>query len=261
MQNRLARLAALLFVVLLTLSLCVVEAGAQKRKKRRSHRTPKPVVTNPTITPPSDASATAAGEDKIISTADENTGGSDRNTDSTQQKEKTKPDAKASDEESMRQTINSLSNQVNRLTNKLSEMQDNDRMLLDMERLTRAEQRAESLRQQLIETQTKDADLQARLDQIEYEIKPENIERSMATFGTVHPEEARAARRRQLENEKSRLQAQVQILEGSITRLQTAVVTADNEVDLLRNRIESQRRADTSAGSADQQTAPQKKPE
>jgi predicted nucleic acid-binding Zn-ribbon protein len=108
-----------------------------------------------------------------------------------------------------------------------------------MERLTRAEQRAESLRAQQIDTESKLADLQSRLEQVEYQLRPENIERA-GGYGTVHPEEAREARRRQLENERGRLLAQIKILETSRARLETSVQTADAEVDSLRRKIEMQ---------------------
>ena len=56
----------------------------------------------------------------------------------------------------MQQTITTLSNQVNKLNDKLSAMQDDDRYQRDMERLTRAEQRAEQIRSQLIDIQSQD---------------------------------------------------------------------------------------------------------
>jgi len=46
------------------------------------------------------------------------------------------------------------------------------------ERLTRAEQRAESLRAQQLDTESKLADAQSKLEQIEYQLRPENIERA-----------------------------------------------------------------------------------
>ena len=52
---------------------------------------------------------------------------------------------------------------------------------------------------------------------------------------------ARDTRRRQLENEKGRLQAQLSILESSRVRLEQAIATADSEVDLLRARLNQQR--------------------
>ncbi len=56
----------------------------------------------------------------------------------------------------------------------------------------------------------------------------------------MHPEEARDSRRRQLENEKARLQAQITLLENSRTRLQASLSTAEAEVDLLRRRMDQQ---------------------
>jgi phage shock protein A len=127
-------------------------------------------------------------------------------------------------------------------------MQENDRSLMDMERLTRAEQRAESVRSQMLDTESKLADVQAHMDQVDYSLKPENIDRSIAGYGTVHPEEARDARRHQLENEKARLQAQINLLENSRTRLQASLSTAEAEVDLLRRRIDQKQLNNASRG-------------
>src|SRR5205823_3361221 len=65
-----------------------------------------------------------------------------------------------------------------------------------------AQERAANLRAQLVEAQARQAELQTRLQQLEENLKPENIERSLAGVGSVHPEELREARRRQLEIEK-----------------------------------------------------------
>jgi uncharacterized protein YlxW (UPF0749 family) len=78
------------------------------------------------------------------------------------------------------------------------------------------------------------------MDQIDYALKPENIERVTSGYGTTRPEEARDSRRRQLEGEKARLQAQLRILETSRARLETAVANADAEADLLRRRVQQQ---------------------
>jgi phage shock protein A len=120
-------------------------------------------------------------------------------------------------------------------------MQEDDRYQLDMERLTRAEQRAEQLRMQLVDVQSKIADLESRLEQVEYALKPENVERVTQGYGSVHPEEARDARRRQLESERNRLRSQLKILETSQSRLEVSVVNADNEVDLLRAKLQQRR--------------------
>lgn len=224
------RSVAVLVVLAVVIGLTFVDAGAQTRRKRRSRRVARPVITNPVITPAEEESSTA--DPTVLSTADDPTGESSSDAAKARKKKATTPD------EDMQQTINALSNQVNRLNDKLTQMQGNERSLLDMERLTRAEQRSESLRAQQLETETKLADFNAQLDQIEYAVKPENIERSMAGYGTTRPEEAREARRRQLESEKARLQVQIRILETSRARLETAVANADAEVDMLRRRLQ-----------------------
>lgn len=258
MLNRLR--SPLMFIIgsLLVVCLLVADADAQSRKKRRARRVKKPVaapvITNPTIAPPTTAANTSSGDIKVISTADQNASDPESNLDTLQtQKPKTSSSAAQDD---MQQTINSLSNQVNRLNDRLSKMQEDDRYLMDMERLTRSEQRAEQLRAQLIDTQSKMADLQSRLDQIDYMLKPENIDKSTQLYGSVHPEEAREARRKQLENEKARVQAQLDILEKSRSRLESAITTADSEVDMLRARLNQQR--DQQSSSPSTETRPRK---
>lgn len=240
MRTRFIRQTALLLAVIFGISVCFIDADGQTRRKRRIRRAPRPVITNPAIAPATDGQTTASGE-RIISTADETPDTNPSETQADQDKAKTSKPSSKSGEEDMQQSINTLSNQVNKLTDKLSQMQENERSLLDMERLSRAEQRAESLRTQQVEVESKLADLQSRLEQAEFWLKPENIERSQATFGSTRPEEAREARRRQLESEKARLLAQIKILETSRIRLEQAVATADAEVELLRRRLENQR--------------------
>lgn len=245
-----------LIAACLIVSFCVVEGDAQKRRKKRARRSapaaPKPVITNPPIAAP-DGSA-PSGDVKIISTADSTK-------ESSEQLQGWKPKVtvpEPTEEEKTQQTINNLSNQVERLNNKLSQMQEDDRYQLDMERLTRAEQRAEQLRSQLMDVQGKIADFEAKLEQIEWALRPENIENSTAGYGSTRPEAARDARKKALESERSRVQAQIKLAETSRSRLEGAVSNADTEVDSLRLKLE-QRRAQMDAAPA--QTTPPRKPE
>jgi len=230
--------------VVLAVSCCLIEADAQTKKKRtrRTTRTaaPKPVITNPPIAPATET-APATGDVKIISTADPNAdpAQSPEPGATTAPAKKAQSDSTSNDD--MKKTISDLSNQVDRLNNKLSDMSEDDRYHLDMERLTRAEQRSEQLRSQLLDTENKMADIEVKLDQIEYAIKPENIERATQGYGSVRPEEARETRRRQLENERTRLRAQFKILETSKSRLEVASTSADNEVDQLRAKLQQRR--------------------
>jgi chromosome segregation ATPase len=248
-----------LLALVMILSVSLVEAGAQSKKKKR-HRTTKavaakPVITNPTIAPPDSA---ANGDVKVISTADQDPAEVDKSG-SLQKKSKSSTRVNG-DEDDMKQTITTLSNQVNKLNDKLTQMQEDDRERLDMERLTRAEQRAEQLRQQLIDVQSKLADLQSRMEQIDYSLKPENIDRATQSYGAVHPEEAREARRKQLESEKKRLQDQIDILTTSKTRLEQSLASADNEVDLLRARRQ-QKELDDAIPKTDARPSNPRKPE
>ena len=92
---------------------------------------------------------------------------------------------------------------------------------------TNAQERAGNLRAQLADNETRQTELQSRLQQLEENLKPENIERTLAGVGSVHPEELREARRRQLETEKRGVQSQLDTLGASRSRLETAIAAAD----------------------------------
>jgi len=247
-----------LIAACLIVSFCLVEGDAQTRRKKKRRRSvpaaPKPVITNPTIAPPDGTqNPDEAGDVKIISTAE-----------SGEQIQGAKPKVtppESTEGEKTQQTISDLSKQVDRLNNKLTQMQEDDRLQLDMERLTRAEQRAEQLRSQLMDIQAKIADFEARIEQLDWAIKPENIEASTAGYGTTRPEAAREARRKSLESERNRVQAQLKLAETSKSRLEGAVANADSEVDLLRQKLE-QRRAQMDAAPVETTPAkPPRKPE
>jgi hypothetical protein len=86
---------------------------------------------------------------------------------------------------------------------------------------------AAKLRLQLVEVQTKEAELQTRLQQLDEDLKPENIERSLAGIGSTHPEDLREHRRRQLTIEKNGVLTQLKTLEASKASLESAIASAD----------------------------------
>ena len=94
---------------------------------------------------------------------------------------------------------------------------------------TNPQGRSANLRAQLADTEARQTELQSRLQQLEENLKPDNIERSLAGVGSVHPEELREARRRQLEIEKRVVQSQLDVLAASHSRLETAIAAADAE--------------------------------
>src|SRR5262245_54429378 len=68
-----------------------------------------------------------------------------------------------------------------------------------------AAESAENLRDQLRDVQYKEGEIQHRLNELDYELKPENIERYFAGTGSTRPEELREHRRKQLQLEKDTL--------------------------------------------------------
>lgn len=94
---------------------------------------------------------------------------------------------------------------------------------------TTAQERADSLRLQLEELQTKQLNLQQRLQVLEEQSKPENIEKSLAGVGSTKPEDLRELKRRQFEAEKSGIQKQLNILAESKVRLEAGLAQANAE--------------------------------
>lgn len=92
-----------------------------------------------------------------------------------------------------------------------------------------AQERAANLRAQLSEVETKQAELQTRRDDLDEQLKPENIEKTLAGVGSTKPEDLREQRRRQLEIERNGVQRQLDLLTTSHTRLEAAIAQADAE--------------------------------
>lgn len=252
MRIRFMRQTMWMMSLLFLVGFCLMEAGAQQPRNRRSRRQTNPIRSStapapqPTPPPSTTTTTTTAGNDaRIISTADDplsdELDANDPPPPVTRRtnRSRTAPASDEPNEEGMRRTVNRLSRQVDQLSTKLSQIEGQQRALVDLERLSRAEQRAESFRAQLRDVYAKEADLQARLDQIEYDIKPENIERSTAFYGTTRPDEARETRRRQLESERTRVQSQLNLMATSRTRLESAIALADTEVERLRARLDA----------------------
>jgi len=225
-------LAALLLVVLF-----VVDTSAQKRRTRRSRRVTNPVTAtapSPTATP-----TVVSSEPRIISTAEDQSNDSGAVTPSRRNSGR-RSSTSQSGEEGTRDKVDKLTAQISALTEKLNQMEQQQRTLVDLERLSRAETRAEMLRSQLRDVQSKEAELTARTLQLDYEMQPAVIERTLAASGSTRPEDLREQRRRQLETEKNSTQVQLNQLATSRARLETAIANADAEADRLRARIDNE---------------------
>jgi chromosome segregation ATPase len=220
MQSRTTRRLLLVALSVFLIGLFLVDSSAQRRRRRQRARRPStPRITNPPIYQPA--------------TTDEMNANS--NTSSSSEESTTTPPAT----EDPGATIRSLSSQVDKLTNKISQMEVSQRNLIDLERLSRAEQRSAALWKELRDVEAKQADLQARAEELAYAVKPENIERSISGYGTTRPEELREQRRQQLQNEKLRVEKQLEQLAANHTRLEQAIAAADAEAERLRKRLDA----------------------
>lgn len=90
-----------------------------------------------------------------------------------------------------------------------------------------AAQSVAELRAQLNDVQARENELQARARQLDEDLKPENIERSLAGIGSTKPEELREQRRRQLTIERNGVGKQLNLLATSRERLESAIRTAE----------------------------------
>lgn len=95
------------------------------------------------------------------------------------------------------------------------------------DQLPSAAETVDNLRLQLLDVQAKEEELRAHVQQLDEALKPENIERSLAGVGSTRPEELREARRKQLQIERDGAQAQLNVLETTRMRLETAIRDAE----------------------------------
>lgn len=114
------------------------------------------------------------------------------------------------------------------------------RLLLNLDILTRAEQRAESLRKQLYDLIEKENSVKARLEQVGYNLRPEMIERSATFAGSLKPEEIRDQNKRTLETEKAKLDDLLVQIQANRVNLEENVKKADALVEKVRAKTEKE---------------------
>lgn len=142
--------------------------------------------------------------------------------------------------------LNSRIKELNKRVNALESTKENEydrkqkRLLLNLDILSRAEQRAESLRKQLFDMIEKEAGIRTKLDQLENDLRPEMIDRMVAFAGTLRPEELRNARKQNLESEKRNLQDLLNEIAANKNNLQENVQKADALVEKLRYKLEKE---------------------
>ena len=92
-----------------------------------------------------------------------------------------------------------------------------------------AAETVENLKLQLIDVKAREDNLKLRVQQLDEDLKPENIERALAGVGSTRPEELREQRRLQLTIEKTRVVAQLEETAALRSRLETSLAAAEVE--------------------------------
>ena len=84
----------------------------------------------------------------------------------------------------------------------------------------------------------KENTVKTRLDSLEYDLRPEVIEKSTNLIGSLRPEEIRASRRKSLEAERSNLQLLLTEIQKNKTAIDVNLQRADALVEKLRVKLE-----------------------
>lgn len=114
------------------------------------------------------------------------------------------------------------------------------RIAQNLDLLSRTEQRAEVMRKQLIELTEKETAFKTRMMQIDEDMRPDSIDRSVMMVGSVgstRTSELRDTRRRVLDNERRGVESLLNQTSQSRARLEEDVRQADALVARMRMRL------------------------
>lgn len=146
----------------------------------------------------------------------------------------------------LRQSVQSLDATLNDIADKLipvftkakdAAAESQARISSSFTLLTQAEQRAEMLRRQLLELIEKETLYRTRITQIEEDMRPENVERTLNPYGTTRTAELRDTRRRVLETDRRGYVSLLALATEGRTRLEEEVRQADALAQRLRLRL------------------------
>lgn len=107
----------------------------------------------------------------------------------------------------------------------------------NLDLLSRAEQRAEVMRRQLLELTEKETVYRTRMMQLDDDMRPDSIDRSLSGVGTTRMSDLRDLRRRQLENERRGVEILLGQASTNRARLEEDLKQADALVARMRQRL------------------------
>ena len=137
-------------------------------------------------------------------------------------------------------SVNALTKQMKTFVDKFEKVggttfnEKQQRLILGLELLTRAEARVTNFQNAQIELTQKLNETRNRLSQVEVELRPRSIDRSVAFEGTTETEELRDARRTRLQAERQNLTQLVQQIQANLAENERALRDAQLLAERLR---------------------------
>src|SRR5262245_9017713 len=141
------------------------------------------------------------------------------------------------DSSRLQKEVARLNGEVQKLRKRVSDLEKDQQVTAIRDQLLKEEKRSEDLQMHLSEIAEKEADLQPKLETINQQLRPENIERELAAVGSTKPEEVREEVRRRRAAEQQRLQTQVGLLRQDKTRTQSSLSSADLMIQRLKQKL------------------------
>jgi len=150
---------------------------------------------------------------------------------------------KNDDIDQLRKTVRQLGAEVSRLKAENAKLEKYRQVDYLREQLLKEEHRVETLQKELGDIGARETSLQNRLDEIELQMRPDQIEQARAGVGSMRPEEDREAMKQRLTNEKRRIQTQLDQLQQNRVRIQSSISSAEASIITLRQRLKDAVRA------------------
>jgi regulator of replication initiation timing len=147
-------------------------------------------------------------------------------------------DPASSDIDRLRKVVNQLTTENEHLRAKVADLERRLKNQSIRDRMTQEEQRAENLEEQLFSIAKEEATLQGQLDEVNEQLRPENIDQ-LPVMGSLRPEQVREATRRKLSSQQSRIQGQLQLLQQNRARIHSSISVTDMLIQNLRMQMQA----------------------
>ena len=118
-------------------------------------------------------------------------------------------------------------------------LDDKASSLITVEWVARAEQRVEALRTRLLEIQMNELEVQGRIEELDYQLRPDRIQQALAFVGSPRPmDELRGELQKRLEYEKARVTRQLELLASNRKRLEATISSVEREIERARQQLD-----------------------